>query len=116
MTAFVGLVKAVKSKYEQLEENTLVFIYYAGHGQSDNYSFAMLNEAKLFPLEQQVRVLARMKGSYVIALFDCCREKAKTGLGHGSSSSDQQEDFIITFGCPPTSTVPARSTIAHEYF
>ena len=26
-------------------KNTLVFIYYAGHGVSDNYTFAILNEA-----------------------------------------------------------------------
>ena len=48
---FIKLLRAIKDAKEKSEENTLVFIYYAGHGQSDNYSFAMLNESKLFPLE-----------------------------------------------------------------
>ena len=42
--AFVKVNKAIRANKEK-EENTLVFIYYAGHGQSDNYTFAMVNEA-----------------------------------------------------------------------
>jgi len=32
--------------------NTMVFVYYAGHGQSDNYTYAMVNEGdRQYPLE-----------------------------------------------------------------
>ena len=28
---------------------------------------------------------------------------------------DTEENFVITYGCPPTEGVPAKSTIAHAY-
>ena len=37
-------------------------------------------------------------------------------MGGGASVSKNKDNFIITFGCPPTSTVDARSTIARAYF
>ena len=86
-------------------ENTLVFIYYAGHGVSDNYTFALVNDMKRpwFPLEQNVRTLSKAEGSYIIALFDCCREKVKVPKANTSSAqSGTDENFIMTFGCPPT--------------
>ena len=54
--------------------NTLVFVYYAGHGMMDNSTYCVLNEAKMYPLEKMLRCLAKAKGSYVISVFDCCRE------------------------------------------
>ena len=56
-------------------EKTLLFLYYAGYGQSDNNLSAVLNEEKLYPLEKMVRSIAKAEGSYVIALFDCSRER-----------------------------------------
>ena len=117
--AFLGLLKTIKGNYDENEEKTLVFIYYAGHGVSDNYTFAMLNDPTRpqFPLEQQVRTLSKQAGSYVVALFDCCRERVKVPKAMSSAAhGGADENFIITFGCPPTATVPARSTIARAYF
>ena len=55
--------------------NTLLFVYYAGHGMMDNSTYAVLNESKIYPLEKMLRCLAKAKGSYVVSVFDCCREK-----------------------------------------
>ena len=90
---------------EKEGENTLVFVYYAGHGVSDNYSFALVNDINRpwFPIEQNVRVISKAVGSYIIALFDCCREKIKVPKSNTSASgSTSVENFIMTFGCPPT--------------
>ena len=75
-----------------------------------------------------LRSLAKADGSYVMALFDCCQErivtKAARGLGEdeenefdspGFNLPERQENFIITYGCPPTEGVPAKSTIAKAY-
>jgi hypothetical protein len=75
-----------------------------------------------------LRSLAKADGSYVIALFDCCRERIIAGATRGvnvedddglAAASDQipdsHENFIITYGCPPTEGVPAKSTIAKTY-
>ena len=55
--------------------NTLLFVYYAGHGAMDNTTKAILNTSKPYPLEKALRNLAKSDGSYVMGVFDCCREK-----------------------------------------
>ena len=74
-----------------------------------------------------LRSLAKAEGTYVIGLFDCCREKmaaaTQRGLGGASAgvidvsggNAETQENFILTYGCPPTEGVPAKSTIANAY-
>ena len=107
---------------------TLFYFYYAGHGMSDTNLFLQLNEGKLYPIEKMLRSLAKADGSYVIALFDCCRERIIAGATRGvnveeddgmAAASEQipenHENFIITYGCPPTEGVPAKSTIAKTY-
>ena len=64
----------------------------------------------------QVRSLAKQAGSYVVALFDCCRERVKVPNPTKATETMQEGNLIITFGCPPTASVPARSTIARAYF
>ena len=66
--------------------------------------------------------MAKADGSYIVALFDCCRERitdiAQRGAGEeeeDEEGSQNHENFIITFGCPPTEGVPAKSTIAKTY-
>ena len=79
-------------------------------------------------MEKMLRSIAKMDGSYVMGLFDCCRERipAEPSRGGGEVDDDgmaaggnslpeQQENFIITYGCPPTEGVPAKSTIAKAY-
>ena len=107
---------------------TLFYFYYAGHGLSDNNLHLQLNELRLYPIEKMLRSLAKADGSYVIALFDCCRERLVAGATRGTGADEDdglaaatealpeyQENFIITFGCPPTEGVPAKSTIAKAY-
>lgn len=55
--------------------STLVYVYYAGHGIMDNTTYMVLNGPKMYPLEKMLRAFARADGSYVISVFDCCREK-----------------------------------------
>ena len=31
------------------------------------------------------------------------------------ANAENDENFVITYGCPPTEGVPAKSTIAHAY-
>ncbi len=59
-------------------EKTLVFIYYAGHGVNDEFTFAVVNDEgkkKKFPLEAFIRTLGTEKNGYVVGVLDCCREK-----------------------------------------
>ena len=58
---------------------TLVVFYYAGHGcmyKNQNHIIVLEEDEKkqLFPLEAYMRNMSILKGSYVIAIFDCCRE------------------------------------------
>ena len=109
-------------------EQTLVFTYYAGHGMSDNNLQLQLNEERLYPIERMLRSLAKGDGSYVVALFDCCRERIIAEKQRGVIADEDDaiatagmvlpeshENFIITYGCPPTEGVPAKSTIAKAY-
>ena len=102
---------------------TTIFAYYAGHGLSDNLVYSQLNEERIYPLERMLRGLAKADGSYVVCLFDCCRERMKAGAARGPgtevggmldvpTNSETEENLIITYGCPPTEGVPAKSTIA----
>ena len=112
---FTDLIKAVKlEKTKGID--TLVFVYYAGHGVSDNYSYALLSDSvkPLLPLERLVRLVADY--AYVVALFDCCREKVTLNPKPAPSLSKNCTNIILTFGCPPSATVDAFSTIAGEYF
>ena len=57
---------------------TLIWVYYSGHGVMNNTTFAVCNEALRaakvwYPLEKQLRMLAGIKGAYVVGVFDCCR-------------------------------------------
>lgn len=89
----------------------------------------------MFPLEKMLRVIAGMKGTYVIALLDCCREKLDSTKWRGTSNKadlspdlealfaaqdaiQQRHDcnYLVTYGCPPSQGVPAKSTIAVAYF
>ena len=42
----------------QDNENTLLFVYYAGHGAMDNYTKIILNEKRMYPLEKILRTLS----------------------------------------------------------
>ena len=103
-------------------------MYYAGHGVISNTTHAVCNggpsnEKTRYPLERALRSLGRVRGGYVVAIFDCCRERFKEDRRGGNEEGDDidmdMEDysnFIAWFGCPPESTVAAKSTIAIDFF
>ena len=41
----------------------------------DNTTYCVLNATKSYPLEKMLRTIAKQDGSYVMSVFDCCREK-----------------------------------------
>ena len=58
-----------------LNIKTFIFFYYAGHGaMRAGQSVCVLNESRQFPVEKQLREIAGLENSYVVALLDCCRE------------------------------------------
>ena len=103
-------------------EKTLVFFYYAGHGIQRNLTYAVSNEEKVYPLEKMLRVLATTPKSYVLAVLDCCRAEFKAqhrgfqAADNSNPDADQRTNLIITYGCPPSDTTPAKSTISVAYF
>ena len=57
--------------------NTLLYVYYAGHGGQDGTTMCLLNDGKVYPLEKNLRSLAKMESCYVIGVMDCCRERIR---------------------------------------
>ena len=75
-----------------------------------------------------------MEGTYVVALFDCCREKMTVAEvqqgkkvkvdGRGGGLMEEEPDYsvakardlMIVFGCPPNSYTPAESTLTVGFF
>ena len=69
-------------------EKTFIFVYYAGHGIMHNFVEIVCNVApsanpaekieKIFyPLEKMCRSMGKLENTYVMAIFDCCREDTK---------------------------------------
>ena len=83
---------------------------------------ATVDSKKDYPLEKLLRAAAKdRKRTSFSLVFDACREEVKTRAGHGGVISDEdeeckQQNLIITYGCPPSATVPARSTISESIF
>ena len=82
----------------------------------------------LYNLEARLRSLGEMDNSFVIGIFDCCREAYNAGIfppvatrgGDGNEERDEvvetgQNVFLI-FGCPSNKGVPATSKIASQFF
>ena len=75
--------------------NTLIFIYYAGHGIMNNYTEAVVNNneagnAKFrFPIERQMRIIATNPGTFVLGVLDCCRENFQLDTRGGGGGMDE---------------------------
>ena len=87
-----------------------------------------------FPLEKKIRDLSEIASTYVVALFDCCREKITVkevqegkmveveGRGGGLMEEEpdwsvvKTRDLMIVFGCPPNSYTPAESPLTVGFF
>ena len=80
---------------------------------------------KLYPLEKMLRNLAKAKGSFVMALFDCSREKAAGVAVKGADYEEEDSNkfdeklkhsnFMFTYSCPPTKAPKTKTTIAKAY-
>ena len=85
---FYAIMAKVYENNEQ-GKKTFIFLYYAGHGEMDLFTYAMLNadtdDKYRFALEQQLRTLGRIEGAYVIAVFDCCRSHVHPALRRGNA-------------------------------
>ena len=87
-----------------------------------------------FPIERKARDLSEVDGTFVVALFDCCRgnmtvnevqkgKKIKVDGRGGGTAFDEEDysvakarDLMIVFGCPPNSYTPAESTLTGGFF
>ena len=67
----------------------------------------------LYNLENAARTLGHQENSYVIAVFDCCREPydqskfkpvtMRSGVGNEEKKDDFEDgnNVFLIFGCPP---------------
>ena len=112
---------------------TLLFVYFAGHGQQEASNQVMiLNEERTYPLEKMLRTLSKNEMNYVISVFDCCRDQApQRGPGRQVRTQDSGmfllevlENAAVTsvmryvafYGCEPSGGVPADSKLARVLF
>ena len=62
-----------------------------------------------------MRNIGAEEGAFVLGILDCCREKiplqkrAGNNVKEDSDSEEAYSNFIISFGCPPSSYVNADS-------
>jgi len=121
---FRDLTTDINNNWARGRQKTFVFIYYAGHGVLDGFTFPVLNDVKKmrFPIEKFLRTLGTNPCAYVVGVLDCCRSKITPAL-RGEANNDglfdetgEYRNTFITFGCAPSSGVDARSTIAVNYF
>ncbi len=118
-------IKNILSKaHKDQNSSTLLYVYYAGHGIIDNTTKIVLNEEdplfRYFDLEQKLSVLSKYHNTYIVSVLDCCREvlpKEDTrGLGDDDNKAAlTDQNYFVTFGCPPLVGVPAKSSIVKSY-
>ena len=122
-------------------ETVLLYVYFAGHGIIEEQTKAVVNTDNpkrwAFPIEQNIRILGAIKGCFVFAVLDCCREMIKAAIaasiapkpkpaegvansrGIGAANASDPEEWnccAINFGCKAGCTVAGASTIAMTYF
>jgi len=90
-----------------VDQNALFFLYYSGHGTlEDGLTVGHTVKGERIPLEEFGRQLACRSNTFVICLFDCCREilpKENDSIGKGSSTSAQQYgQLCIVHGAAPS--------------
>ena len=98
-------------------------MYYSGHGVMDSTTKVVCNaedtEFRYFSLESQLSIISKYQNSYVVSVFDCCREYLPTedtrGGGEQPASKKKNQNFFCIFGCGPTNGVPAKSIIVNSF-
>ena len=85
-----------------------------------NLTKAVCNEGKPYPIEGALRNMSTTPRSYVVGVLDCCRSEFRE-THRGAEGVEEVEDsdknnFVILYGCPPSATTPAKSTISKAFF
>ena len=75
---FATIGSKARKDWVENQIKTLIWVYYSGHGVMKNTTFAVCDKGTRaarawYPLEKQLRMLAGIKGTYVVGVFDCCR-------------------------------------------
>ena len=83
----------------------------------------------LYNLENRLRALGTLDNSFVIGIFDCCRDAYDESIfppvaNRGGDGNQNKEDValekgrevFLIFGCPSNRGVPAASKIASQFF
>ena len=75
---FLGYQRKINDNASQ-GKNTLTIVYYGGHGMmKDDHSQIVMPDSEkvtpLYDLEARLRSLGSLPGSFVIGIFDCCRD------------------------------------------
>jgi hypothetical protein len=72
-----------------------------------------------FPLESRMAALSAYKNTYIMVVFDCCREEKPKPVRGGGMADEvtlvEGSNFYCIFGCPPSFGVPVESTIAVNF-
>ena len=69
-----------------------------------------------YPIEQKLEKLAKLNGAYVVAVLDCGRQ-LKEGLDEGrvDKRTDANTNLVISYRCPPNSSVIDNPSISEAY-
>lgn len=82
----------------------------------------------LYNLESRLRAMGQEDNSFVIGIFDCCREAYDEGIfppvqTRGGNANEERDEGVVKgqhvfliFGCPSNRGVPAASKIATQFF
>ena len=103
----------------QKNEKLFFMCYFAGHGIMDTTTKIILNsdseDMACYPLEGKLRAIASSKVVFTVGLFDCCRVSSNFGA-RGVSDGDKLENYLLIFGCCPSKTTRAKSTLVVDFF
>ena len=118
-------------------QKTLVFFYFNGHAAVDADLQLILNrkENPFFPIEKLLKIIANMRDSYVLSLFDCSRirkdlatsvvDPDATSLSpqmmalfesHNCFKSKTHSNIIQSFMVKPTMDIKAKPVNSVFYF
>ena len=83
----------------------------------------MLDEYRMYPLEQMLHTLSKFEDSYIMSLLDCSTEHVEyideeVSECNSELSTDRegQENLIITYGSPAEPSITDKPRIAKEYY
>ena len=72
-----------------------LFVYYSGHGAMDTTTKVICNEEELvfrfFNLETNLSLLTAYQNTFVVAVFDCCREQMPKEAQRGGADDETQK-------------------------